>query len=113
MPRVWSTAAGEGIHNAVASGQTAAAALAAAERNGTPLRAEYARALQPLLEDLRVSYHAAVRFYTNIDFGYRALTSRIVRAALMKGYARGLSFSTIRRKFLLIPFQPVRAASFM
>jgi flavin-dependent dehydrogenase len=104
---------GEGIHNAVASGQTAAAAIAAAERNGTQLGAEYAQALGPLLEDLRISYRAAVRFYTNLDFGYRALTSRIVRAALMKGYARGLSFSTIRRKFLLIPFQRVQAARFV
>ena len=101
---------GEGIHNAVASGQTAAEAIVTAEKKGTPLSIEYGSLMRPLLEDLRISYRSAVKFYANVEVGYRALTSRLVRAALMKGYARGLSFSTIRRKFLLIPFQPVRPA---
>jgi geranylgeranyl reductase family protein len=103
---------GEGIHNAVASGQAAAAAIRSAEQNGTDLHSEYLRELQPLLHDLRVSWQAGHRFYTNVAFGYRALTTRLVRSALMKGYARGLSFSTIRRNFLLLPFQRVRPAQF-
>ena len=101
---------GEGIHNAVASGQVAAEAISAVERKRTRLDFEYSALLQPLLEDLRISYRSAAKFYANVELGYRALTSRLVRAALMKGYARGLSFSTIRRNFLLIPFQPVRPA---
>jgi flavin-dependent dehydrogenase len=104
---------GEGIHNAVASGQIAASAIAAAESKGTPLNREYAALLQPLLDDLRISYRSAAKFYANVELGYRALTSRIVRTAVMKGYARGLSFSTIRRNFLLIPFQRVPPTQFV
>ncbi len=104
---------GEGIHNAVASGQAAASAIATAQQKGKALHPEYSRELQPMLDDLRISWHSGVRFYRNVTFGYRALTSRIVRAALMKGYARGLSFSTIRRTFLILPFQRVRPVRFV
>jgi flavin-dependent dehydrogenase len=98
---------GEGIHNAVASGQAVAAAIATTLQIGRDLRATYARELGPLLRDLRISWKDATRFYSNIDRGYRALTNRMVSAALMKGYARGLSFSSIRRWFPLLPFLPM------
>jgi geranylgeranyl reductase family protein len=99
---------GEGIHNAVASGQAAAAAIQSSIETGFDLRVAYAHQLNPILQDLRISYRDAARFYHNLERGYRALTSRVVRSALMKGYACGLTFSTTRRWFFVLPFLPVR-----
>jgi hypothetical protein len=72
------------------------------------LRETYAQQLKPILQDLRISYRDAARFYHNVECGYRALTSHVVRSALLKGYARGLTFSATRRWFFLLPFLPVR-----
>ena len=55
---------------------------------------------------MRTSYHAAARFYGNLEFGYRALTSRVVSYALMNGYARGMTFTQSRRWFFVLPFLP-------
>jgi geranylgeranyl reductase family protein len=99
---------GEGIHNAVASGQAAAAAIQSSIETGFDLRATYAQQLKPILQDLRISYRDAARFYHNLDRGYRALTSHVVRSALLKGYACGLTFSATRRWFFVLPFLPVR-----
>lgn len=98
---------GEGIHNAVASGQAAAAAIQSSIESGFDLRATYAQQLKPILHDLQISYRDAARFYHNLERGYRVLTSPVVRSALLKGYARGLTFSATRRWFLILPFLPV------
>ena len=95
---------GEGIHNAVASGQAAAEAIRSASEAGAEPATAYRRALGPMLHDLREAYRAATRFYRHVGFGYRVLTTAIVRTALMKAYARGLTFSAAKRQFLLLPF---------
>lgn len=100
---------GEGIHNAVASGQAAAAAIQSSIARGFSLRASYAHQLKPTLQDLRISYRDAARFYRNLERGYSALTSRVVRSALLKGYASGLTFSSTRRWFFVLPLLPVRS----
>jgi geranylgeranyl reductase family protein len=100
---------GEGIHNAIASGQAAAAAIAHAV-TGEPLTSTYTRQLRPVLDDLRASHRAATRFYQDLEFGYRALTSPLVRFALMAGYARGMTFSEAKRWFFALPFLPARPA---
>ncbi|MEX2284704.1 MAG: geranylgeranyl reductase family protein [Gemmatimonadota bacterium] len=97
---------GEGIHNAVASGQAAAAAIVIALASRTELAPIYRHQLRPVLNDLRACYNDAIRFYRNLDFGYRVLTTRIVRSALMSGYARGLTFSQTKRRSLLLPLLP-------
>jgi flavin-dependent dehydrogenase len=99
---------GEGIHNAVASGQAAAAAIQSSIARGFNLRASYTHQLKPILHDLRISHCDAVRFYHNLERGYRALTSPVVRSALLKGYASGLTFSSTRRWFFVLPLLPVR-----
>jgi flavin-dependent dehydrogenase len=101
---------GEGIHNAVASGQSAAAAIEKSRTNGRNLRVVYARELRPILRDLRSSDHDAERFYRQIEIGYRVLTSRVVHSALMTGYARGLTFSATKRWFFLLPLFPLAPA---
>lgn len=102
---------GEGIHNAVASGQAAAAAIQSSIETGLNLCPTYAQQLKPILLDLRISYRDAVRFYHNPERGYRALTSPVVRSALVKGYACGLTFSATRRRAFVLPFLPVRPSS--
>jgi geranylgeranyl reductase family protein len=103
---------GEGIHNAVASGQAAAAAIRSSIETGVDLRATYPQQLKPILHDLRISYCDALRFYHNLERGYRALTSPVVRSALLKGYACGLTFSATRRWSVILPFLPVRPVDF-
>jgi flavin-dependent dehydrogenase len=103
---------GEGIHNAVASGQAAAAAIQSSFETGVDLRSTYPQQLKPILHDLRISYCDAVRFYHNLERGYRTLTSPVVRSALLKGYACGLTFSATRRWSVVLPFLPVRPVEF-
>jgi hypothetical protein len=49
-----------------------------------------------------------VRFYRHLETGYRALTSRFISSALMRGYARGMNLSEIRRwsALLALPLVP-------
>jgi geranylgeranyl reductase family protein len=101
---------GEGIHNAIASGQAAAAAIASTPPGGkSGAGAAYGRALRPILADVRNCWRSASRFYDNLDAGYLALTSPPVRSALMRGYARGMTFSAIRSWFFLLPLLSPRA----
>jgi geranylgeranyl reductase family protein len=95
---------GEGIHNAIASGQAAAAAITSTPGVRAGAGAAYGRALRPVLADVRNGWRSASRFYDNLDAGYLVLTSPPVRAALMRGYARGMTLSAIRSWCLLLPF---------
>ncbi|MGH7471372.1 MAG: hypothetical protein ACRENP_25765 [Longimicrobiales bacterium] len=99
---------GEGIHNALASGQAAAAAIDRAGQTGRPLNTVYATALEPVLRDLRISRRAARRFYRHLDFGYRVLRTTVIRAALVKGRARGMTFSDTTHRFFLLPLLRVK-----
>jgi flavin-dependent dehydrogenase len=94
---------GEGIHNAVASGQAAAAAIRACRTMGKTLALAYARELRPLVRDLKVCARTAALFYARPDIGYRILATRPLGTGLVRGFARGLSFSAARRR-LLLPF---------
>jgi geranylgeranyl reductase family protein len=97
----------EGIHNAIASGQAAAAAIVSGDSGGS-LAERYAQELHPVLRDLRVAHRSASWFYRNLDVGYRTLTLPFVRAALMNGYARGFTFSDSRRWAFLLALAPLR-----
>jgi geranylgeranyl reductase family protein len=99
---------GEGIHGAIATGQAAAAAALGALRGDADFRASYARRLRPLLSDLSTCHRDAVRFYRHVEAGYRALTSRLIASVLIRGYARGMSLSQMRRwcALLALPALP-------
>jgi geranylgeranyl reductase family protein len=87
---------GEGIYNAIRSGQLAARAII--EAGNSPL-AEFDMALKEIREDL-ASYHAETRrFYANIDRGYRRLAHWPLGKALVKGFSKGMTVSKIKRKF--------------
>jgi flavin-dependent dehydrogenase len=98
---------GEGIYNAIRSGQEAASAIMDDLTGGTPACAGYAQKLRIIQSDIADCYRAAVKFYANLDSGYALLTSPPVRRAAMQGYAMGLTFSTTRKWFFLLAMLPV------
>jgi geranylgeranyl reductase family protein len=95
---------GEGIYNAIKSGQTAAWAIALELSGGAPAVHTFAKELTVIQEDLAASGRWAAWFYSDLHKGYRALTSPLVRYALMKGFASGRTLSCFRRFFFLAPF---------
>ena len=95
---------GEGIYNAIKSGQAAASAIDLELSGGAPAWHTFAKELKVIQDDLAVISRWADWFYGNFHKGYRALTSPLVRYALMKGFASGLTFSFVSRFFFLSPF---------
>jgi geranylgeranyl reductase family protein len=101
---------GEGIHNALKSGQAAASAIAKHDTGGAADLAEaYRIALRPLLKDLARCEQIKRFFYANLSgAGFRTLTMPIVRTALMRGFAAGKTMHELSNRFLLAPwFRPL------
>jgi geranylgeranyl reductase family protein len=98
---------GEGIHNAIVSGQAAAHAILAGLNGGSAATA-FSQRMRPILSDIRSAHRSAARFYQNVNFGYRVLKSPMVRHALMKGYARGMTFDETKKWFVLMPVLPAK-----
>ena len=102
---------GEGIYNAIRSGQAAAAAISEELDRGSVAAVDYTRRLAGIQSDVAACYRAAVKFYGNLDAGYAALVSPLIRRAVMRGYAMGLTFSETKKWFLLlslVPFQELQ-----
>lgn len=97
---------GEGIHNAVASGQAAAAAIERDLSAGEPALGTFRRRMRPILQDLRSCYRSARLFYGRPTLGYAILTNPVVRHALIRGFAGGLTLRTIKRFWWLSPLFP-------
>jgi geranylgeranyl reductase family protein len=87
---------GEGLHNAIRSGQAAAGAIIAAENgpSGSPI-ACYRNLLAPIRDDLLWASRTAHWFYRFPALGYAVLTSPPVRHRLVAGYAEGRRLSGI------------------
>ncbi len=92
---------GEGIYNALRSGQLAAAAIL----SGTPSQA-YGQLIREITADLASYWWITRFFYNHRRLGYRLLCLPPVRAALMKGVALGW---TTRATLLGLPLLPFRA----
>jgi geranylgeranyl reductase family protein len=101
---------GEGIHNAIVSGQAAARAIIAQSRRGADARAQYHRSLRDLRRDLQLSAALADRFYADQRLGYRLLCAAPTRAALVRGCAAGKTLEEIVRSAPLAPFYPIPAS---
>jgi len=80
---------GEGIFGAIASGQAAAAAIDGELRKGRPAQRTFAALTARLREDLRLSASGARWFYSHRDAGFGALTSPLLRGAVIRAYADG------------------------
>ena len=99
---------GEGIYNAVRSGQIAADAIQDVIRHG---RNTYEKRLREITLDLKGATSDSQWFYEQLDRGYRFLTSLPVRYCLMKGMALGLNWRQTKRYSPLLPLmRPRRAA---
>jgi geranylgeranyl reductase family protein len=95
---------GEGICNAVKSGQAAAAAIL--QSSIAPQEA-YARGLANLHADLAFCERATGKFYGHLKSGFTALRMPGIKRALMNGYALGMTLSAIRSSILTLPFATV------
>lgn len=100
---------GEGIYNAIVSGQAAARAIES-ELTGNEAAGEmFAAGLSEMRRDLAIAAGMSQRFYNNLDWGYAALTFPIVRRAALKTYANGLNFvRALKRYGFVRPYLSLR-----
>jgi geranylgeranyl reductase family protein len=97
---------GEGIHNALKSGQAAAAAILQADREQAPgLRQSYRKAIAPVVSDLSRCERMRDFFYGHLaGIGATALRVPAGRLALMQGFAAGKTMRQLTNRFALAPF---------
>jgi geranylgeranyl reductase family protein len=97
---------GEGIYNAIRSGQLAAGAII--EADGAP-EADFAGALAEISLDLASYDSETRRFYADIRRGYRRLARTPLGNLLVKGFTLGWTVRRIKRGIFVLPFvQSVR-----
>ncbi len=82
---------GEGLYNAITSGQRAASAIAEAMRKGSDACRLYSEALRPIRRELLFAQAVATLFYRFPLLGHSLLISPAARIPLMQGFARGMS----------------------
>ncbi len=96
---------GEGIYNAIASGQAAARAICSELDGGARAGQVFTDALQEMRLDLALSRRAARKFYGNLDWGYSALTFPVVRHVALRTYLQGLNFGrALKRYSFVVPY---------
>lgn len=97
---------GEGIHNALKSGQAAASAILAFDRGAEEsLRKCYKAELSPIYNDLTRCEEMKHFFYENLaGIGYGALRLPLSKTALMRGFAAGMTMYELTNRFYLSPF---------
>lgn len=90
---------GEGIHNAIKSGQAAADAILLAIKTRHKATAWYRDRLSPLRRDLSTCELVAAQFYENVRAGYGLLTNPLAPGAayLSEGWADGLTLDDLLR----------------
>jgi geranylgeranyl reductase family protein len=98
---------GEGIHNAVRSGQMVAKAISESIHTGKAAAKLYNAQLRPLKRDLLSCHRSAAWFYQYPRFGYKALILPWTRRSLMKGFAAGLGLRDTKRLCWLLPLMRV------
>lgn len=101
---------GEGIHNALLSGQAAADAIGTAIQEPVfDLAAEYRRRLRALHLDLRRYEFMRKLFYSRFDrAGFTVLSLPFVRRAFMQGYAEGKTMYEITNGLFIPSFLQFR-----
>jgi geranylgeranyl reductase family protein len=102
---------GEGIHNAIVSGQAAAQAVIAQARGRADARLSYLRSLREVRRDLALCATLADRFYADERLGYRLLSAGPARTALMQGCAAGKTLHEILSTAALSPFYAIPPCS--
>ncbi len=100
---------GEGIHNAIRSGQAVAQAILEDLNGVASADQAVERTMRPVIEDLAFCARATGKFYDHLPAGFAVIGVPGVKRALAKGYALGLTLSAIRENVLKLPFLPVSA----
>jgi len=97
---------GEGIYNALKSGQAAASAIMAFDDGrSSSLRLAYKKELDPIYNDLTRCEDLKDFFYANLDgIGYGVLNFPVSKTALMRGFAAGRTMYELTNTFFLSPF---------
>jgi geranylgeranyl reductase family protein len=95
---------GEGLYNAIRSGQLSARAILTSESENQTAGFLYDHYLKPIRIDLQLCRASAAWFYRMPNWGHWALTSRPVKYALMKGFALGWPLGRIGMGFYRLPF---------
>ncbi|ABF41825.1 geranylgeranyl reductase [Candidatus Koribacter versatilis Ellin345] len=95
---------GEGIYNAIKSGQAAASALL---QNSEAPHVSYAQALADVRDDLEFCERAIGKFYGHLNAGFAMLKVPGMKKSILKGYAMGLTLSEIRGSIHKLPFASV------
>jgi geranylgeranyl reductase family protein len=95
---------GEGICNAIKSGQAAAKAILAELQENLEAREVYCQSLASTREDLEFCERATGKFYGHLNQGFAALRVPGIKRALISGYAQGLTLSAIRKSIFKLPF---------
>lgn len=90
---------GEGIHNAIKSGQAAATALIAAIQSGADANLAYRAAIEDIRQDICNCRKISYLFYNQLSMSYALLKSRHFQSRLLKGFAQGMTMTEIRQAF--------------
>ncbi|HEY2048421.1 MAG TPA: geranylgeranyl reductase family protein [Caulobacteraceae bacterium] len=98
---------GEGIHNAIKSGQLAAEAIIGELREGADAQKTYRRLLNTIRADLKACARASDWFYRRERRGFRGLSNVVARTSLMRGFAAGKTFHDIVWTVPLSPFYAI------
>jgi flavin-dependent dehydrogenase len=92
---------GEGIYNAIRSGQIAAESVLDMTRGRGDT---YGKKIREITSDLWWYGHHTRKFYEDPDFGYRHLTRAPVRYLLMKGMSLGWTYKKMQFWSPFLPF---------
>jgi geranylgeranyl reductase family protein len=95
---------GEGIFNAVKSGQMAALAVEQGLSEDIGIGRVYNDLIAEIKKDLMVGHRTTQWFYRYPSTGYRAMTLPPIKHALTKGVAMGWTLSKIIRNCYQLPF---------
>lgn len=90
---------GEGIHNAITTGQAAAAGIIAHQAEAHRVRRHYQQAIGAVQADILFSRRLAPWFYRCLPLAYQALIRYPVANVFMNGYAAGLTLQECRNAF--------------
>jgi len=97
---------GEGIYNAIKSGQNVAEAVDKGLNGGSALKI-FQQKMQPIKQDVKSCSASANWFNKLPSIGYFALTFPSTRYFLMKGFAMGLTFDETKKQSFSLPFKKV------
>lgn len=98
---------GEGIFNAVKSGQMAALAVAQGLSETIDIGPVYSDLISSIKNDLRIAYRTSQWFYRYPDLGYTSMTFFPIKYVLIKGFAMGWTMSKIIKQCYLLPFKKI------